>query len=261
MQDAPMSRARFMQENRKMRFEEAGWTQGRLTQAEAALLLGQCERSFRRHIERYEADGLEGLLDRRLRRVSKRRAGGAEVDRVVALYKSSFAGWSVAHSKYKCEFAGARSYSWLKQARGWSERAFQTHQGRLPQELARAGIPDMASANRYLEQIYRLGHNREFCVPSTLPGTAYVPFLSGSLPDILCEQHERTVGNDNCVSFAGLSLQIPCDALRHHYVRARVRVHRYVDAMLAVFHGPRKLAAYDVRGLPATDKEVLRLAA
>ena len=114
MQDAPMSRARFMQENRKMRFEEAGWTQGRLTQAEAALLLGQCERSFRRHIERYEADGLEGLLDRRLRRVSKRRAGGAEVDRVVALYKSSFAGWSVAHSKYKCEFAGARSYSWLK---------------------------------------------------------------------------------------------------------------------------------------------------
>ena len=51
-----------------MRFKEAldGWTQGRLTQAEAALLLGQCERSFRRHIERYQADGLDGRLDKRV---------------------------------------------------------------------------------------------------------------------------------------------------------------------------------------------------
>ena len=134
------------------------------------------------------------------------------------------------------------------EARGRSERAFQTHQGRLPQELARAGITDMASANRYLEQVYRAGHNREFGVPSTLQGTAYVPFLSGRLPDILCEQHERTVSNDNCVSFEGLSLQLPADAMRHHYVRTRVRVHRYVDATLAVFHGPRKLAAYDRTG-------------
>lgn len=382
-----------------MRFQEAyeGWSLGRLTQAEAALLLGQCERSFRRHIERYQADGLDGLLDRRLSQVSKRRASGAEVDHVVALYKSGFTGWNVAHfhSKYKAETGGARSYSWLKsvlqgagvvkasrrrgkhrikreraplpgmlvhqdasthlwvpqevwdlvvtmddangehtsmffcdqegtassfhgigqtiaryglfaslysdrgshyfttpqaggkvdkvnltevgralkqlgidhiaayspEARGRSERAFQTHQGRLPQELARAGITDMDSANRYLEHVYRPGHNREFCVASTLPGTAYVPFLSGSLPDILCEQHERTVGNDNCVSFAGLSLQIPADQLRYHYVRARVRVHRYVDATLAIFHGPRKLATYDAKGVPAITKEVLRLAA
>ena len=40
----------------------------------------------------------------------------------------------------------------LPEARGRSERAFRTHQGRLPQELAKAGVTDMASANRYLEQ-------------------------------------------------------------------------------------------------------------
>ena len=118
MQHDPISRAHYMQENRKMRFQEAydGWSEGRLTQAEAALLLGQCERSFRRHNERYEADGLEGLLDRRLSQISKRRASGSEVDRVVQLYKSSFSGWNVAHfhSKYKAEFKGARSYSWIK---------------------------------------------------------------------------------------------------------------------------------------------------
>jgi len=41
MQHAPISQARYMQENRKMRFQEAydGWSQGRLTQAQAALLL------------------------------------------------------------------------------------------------------------------------------------------------------------------------------------------------------------------------------
>jgi hypothetical protein len=101
-----------------MRFQESydGWSQGRLTQSEAALLLGKCERSFRRHIERFEADGLEGLLDKRLSQISKRRANVVEVDHVVQLYKSSIAGWSVAHfhSKYKVELAGARSYSWLK---------------------------------------------------------------------------------------------------------------------------------------------------
>ena len=50
-----------------MRFEEAyeGWNAGRLTQEEAARILGICERSFRRYLGRYEAQGLEGLIDRR----------------------------------------------------------------------------------------------------------------------------------------------------------------------------------------------------
>ena len=148
------------------------------------------------------------------------------------------------------------------EARGRSERAFQTHQGRLPLELARAGITCMDAANQYLEQAYREAHNREFGVSSTLSGTAYVPFISGSLPDILCEHHERTVGNDNCVSFEGLSLQLPADAMRYHYARAKVRVHRYVDDTLGVFHGPRKLAGYDAQGnLTNASKEVPRAAA
>jgi len=399
MQHDPISRARYMQENRKMRFQEAydGWNEGRLTQAEAALLLGQCERSFRRHIERFKTDGFDGLLDKRLSQISKRRAGAAEIDRVVQLYKSSFVGWNVAHfhSKYQSELKGTRSYSWIKtvlqgagvikaskrrgkhrikrermplagmmihqdasthrwvhnavwdlvvtmddatgehtsmffcdqegtassfhgigqtiagyglfaslytdrgshyfttpeaggkvdkvnltevgralrqlgithiaayspEARGRSERAFQTHQGRLPQELARAGITDMNSANVYLEQVYRSAHNREFAIASTLEGSAYVPFISGYLPDILCEQHDRKVDNDNCVHFEGLTLQIPADEHRYHYVRTTVRVHRYVDGTLGLFHGPRKLAAFDARGNTITRKEVTRLAA
>ena len=91
-------------------------------------------------------------------------------------------------------------------------------------------------------------------MPSTLDGTAFVPFISGNLPDILCEQHERRVDNDNCVHFEGLSLQIPADEFRYHYVRTMVRVHRYVDATLALFHGPRRLAVYDARACPPSPR-------
>jgi len=71
-----MKRTILVQEVRKMRFEQAyeGWTEGRLSQHEAAQLLGVCERSFRRYCSRYEQDGLDGLIDRRLAQVSHRRA-------------------------------------------------------------------------------------------------------------------------------------------------------------------------------------------
>jgi len=79
-----MGRTELLQEIRKMRFEEAyaGWNAERLTQDEAAWLLGMCGRSFRRYVVRFEADGLEGLIDRRLEQVSNRRA---PVDEVMVL--------------------------------------------------------------------------------------------------------------------------------------------------------------------------------
>ena len=56
-----MKPTKVLQEIRKMRFEEAyeEWNAGRLTQADAARILGVCERSFRRHMWRYEECGLE----------------------------------------------------------------------------------------------------------------------------------------------------------------------------------------------------------
>jgi len=49
---------------------------------------------------------------------------------------------------------------------------------------------------------------------------------------------------DNTVSFKGRSLQIPSDEYRNHYVRTSVRIYRYLDGGLAIFHGPRKLADF-----------------
>lgn len=134
------------------------------------------------------------------------------------------------------------------EARGRSERAFATHQARLPNELAKAGITDMRAANRYLDKHYRRTHNNEFAVCAKEPTGAFVPFIGANLADILCEHFERTVGNDNCVRFDALSLQIPEDLHRAHYVKAKVNVHRYADSTLAIFHGPRCLARYSASG-------------
>jgi len=382
-----MKRTVLLQEIRKMRFEEAysGWEGGRLTQAEAASLLGVCERTFRRYLARYEADGLEGLIDKRLEQDSHKKAPVDEVLRLTEQYRQRHQGWNAKHyyAWYRKD-GGERSYTWVKsrlqeaqliakapakgvhrkrrerspwpglmihqdgsthewvpsqkwdlivtmddatnehysmffveeegtrssfrgvqevieerglfssfysdrgshywntpeaggkvdkknltqfgramqhlgiemiaayspEARGRSERMFRTHQDRLPRELALAGITDMAAANRYLTELYRPAFNAEFMQPAMEEGSAFVAWIGGPLTDILCERYERTVGNDNCVSFEGLKLQIPADRHRCHYVKAKVTVLRRQDGTLAILHGPRKLAEYGSSGTP-----------
>lgn len=131
------------------------------------------------------------------------------------------------------------------EARGRSERAFQTHQDRLVKELAYHGITTMEAANRYLQEVYKPNFNTEFMEPAAQPGSAFVPLISAAqVEDILCEHFERTVGRDNCINFDRLILQIPADEYRCNYIKVKVRVLRYPDGSLAIFHGPRKLADY-----------------
>ena len=111
-------RTGLLQEIRQMRFEEAydGWTERRLTQRDAAMLLGVSERTFRRYINRYEDDGLEGLEDRRLMQPSHRKAPLDEVFAVTERYRKRHMGWGSKHfySFYRRD-GGKRSYSWVKQ--------------------------------------------------------------------------------------------------------------------------------------------------
>jgi hypothetical protein len=136
---------------------------------------------------------------------------------------------------------------------GCSERAFATHPDRLPKELAMAGLRDLATTNRDQEEVYRPCFNAQFAVSAREEGSAFVAWIGGPLDDILCEQFERTVGHDNCVRFENLHLQILADRHRCHYVKAKVKVHRYADGTLALFHGPRKLACYTPEGKPIAE--------
>ena len=380
-----MKRTKVLQEIRRMRFQEAygAWSEGRLSQEEAAQLLGVCARTFRRYIDRYEEEGLQGLIDKRLEQVSHRRAPLDEVMAVVQRYQSRHSGWNVKHfhTWYRRE-GGSRSYTWVKnrlqdagvvsrskargphrrrrepapwagmllhqdgsthewvaqrhwdlivtmddatnehysmffveeegtasslrgvreviesrglfcslytdrgshywhtpeaggkvdrrhltqfgramqqlgvemiaayspEARGRSERMFRTHQDRLTKELAAAGIRGMAEANRYVKEEYLPACNAEYSHPAREEGTGFVPYVGRGTEEILCEHFERVVGRDNCVEFERLKLQIPTTRGRSHYMKAKVRVHRYNDGSLAVFHGHRCLGRYDTKG-------------
>ena len=95
------------------------------------------------------------------------------------------------------------------EARERSERAFGTHQVQPTNARAKAGVTDMAGANRHREKRYRRAHNTEFAIRVAETASAFVEFIGNNLGDSLCERFARTVGNDNCVRFNTLSLQIP----------------------------------------------------
>ena len=113
-----MTRATVLQEVRQMRFEELYARRQRrdLTMVEAAEMLGVTERTFRRWSTRYEAEGIEGLEDRRLGRASARAVPVDEVLQMVTLYETRYTGWTVKHfhERWHEDHGGTRSYTWTK---------------------------------------------------------------------------------------------------------------------------------------------------
>jgi len=143
------------------------------------------------------------------------------------------------------------------EARGRSERMFGTLQDRLPKEMKLAGVRDVEAANRWIREVYLPAHNARFAKPPALAESAFVTVRDpAGLADILCVEEERVVARDNTVAYEGLRLQLPESRTRPHYVKARVKVRRYPDGMLAVFHGPRLLARYDEAGRPIADTKL-----
>lgn len=134
------------------------------------------------------------------------------------------------------------------EARGRSERAFRTHQERLPKELEKAGITTMEEANRYIKDHYMPAFNEEFMVKAIEEGSAFIPYKNDDLLEQLCEKYERIVGKDNCVQFESLCLQIPENKYRLNYVKVKIQVRRYWNGNFSIYHGPRHLASYDKKG-------------
>ena len=104
------------------------WEKGRLSELEAAELLGVTERTFRRWRRRYGEEGEGGLVDRRLGKPSPKRVPEAEAERIGQLYRERYQGFTAKHFH---EHAVAKhglnwSYTWTKtylQNRGYLKRA------------------------------------------------------------------------------------------------------------------------------------------
>lgn len=142
-----MKPTQMLQEIRKMRFEEAyeGWHEGRLTQAEAARILGVCERSFRRYMVSYEAGGLDGLIDRRLEHTSNRQAPVDEVMAMTAEYRHQYMSWNVKHfHSWYHRTGGTRSYTWVKKHLQKAELVPKTEKrGAHRKRRERSALPGM----------------------------------------------------------------------------------------------------------------------
>ena len=81
------------------RFEEAfeQYKRHRLTGEEAGELLGMSGRNFRRLCVRYEEDGIAGLRDQRIGKVSPRRAPERELLRMHQLYRERYSDFTAKH--------------------------------------------------------------------------------------------------------------------------------------------------------------------
>ena len=112
-----MRRTERLQGLRLMKFEDVYGRsyRGELSQQEASEVLGVSERTFRRWRDRYEAEGAEGLYDRRLGRSSARRAGVDEVMAVLALFDTHYWDFTARHfwEKLVADHGFKRSYNWV----------------------------------------------------------------------------------------------------------------------------------------------------
>ena len=113
-----MRRTEQLQGLRLMKFEDVYGRcyRGDLSQIEASEILGVSERTFRRWRDRWEADGAEGLYDRRLGRVSARRAPVDTVARVLELFETRYWDFTAKHfhEKLVAEHGFGLSYNWLR---------------------------------------------------------------------------------------------------------------------------------------------------
>jgi transposase len=113
-----MRRTEVLQGLRVMKFEDVygRWQQRRLSQAEAAEILGMSERTFRRWRDRYAGEGAPGLLDRRLGKASARQAPVDQVHQVLTLYRERYGGFTAKHFHDKlCQQHGfTLGYTWTK---------------------------------------------------------------------------------------------------------------------------------------------------
>ena len=140
------------------------------------------------------------------------------------------------------------------QARGRSERANATLQGRLVNELRVAGIRTPAAANRYLRERFIPDFNATFGRPPADPTSAFVPVGAHDLDQILCHEEERVVARDNTVHLDGVVLQIDKQRGRRTCAGLRVLVRRHLRGQHSIWWGPRCLGRFTVHGQPVREK-------
>ena len=113
-----MSRTKLLQDLRLMKFEDilSKRTAGKLTQEQGAQILGVSVRTLRRWEDRFEAEGAEGLYDRRLGKLANNRVAVDTVAEVLELFDTQYFDYTPKHfhEKLEANHAFKHSYNWLR---------------------------------------------------------------------------------------------------------------------------------------------------
>lgn len=144
------------------------------------------------------------------------------------------------------------------QAKGRIERLWGTFQDRLVSELRLAKAKTVEQAKAVLDG-YLPEHNRKFLKPAQAK-PAWRKASSLQIERALCFQQQRTVANDNTVTFDGVIFQIPPKSPHRSYARKRIDVHVLLDGAVEFFYKTEKIAAFDSKkthafGLYRTQKK------
>ena len=113
--------------------------------------------------------------------------------------------WEVMNSELNVKLHLAQS----PQAKGKIERAWETVQGRLVNELKKRGIKTIEGANRYIQNEFINYYNFHFAKTpvSNIPVFRAIP-KEMNLDNILCVKEKRTILKNGCISFKGLKLKV-----------------------------------------------------
>jgi transposase len=129
-----MNRTAWLQDRRMQKFRDilSRWERKDLSALEAAEILGVSERQFRRYRRRYEEQGLDGLLDRRLGKASVRRVPVDKIAWMLGQYRTHHLGWNVKHfhEHIRQQHGFGWGYTWTKT---------QLHTAGLVERAARRG--------------------------------------------------------------------------------------------------------------------------
>ena len=113
-----MSRTKLLQDLRLMKFEDilSKRTAGKLTQEQGAEILGVSVRTLRRWEDRFEAEGAEGLYDRRLGKLANNRVAVDTVAEVLELFDTQYFDDTPKHfhEKLEANHDFNHSYNWLR---------------------------------------------------------------------------------------------------------------------------------------------------
>ena len=113
-----MNRSEVLQEIRLMKFDDlySRRTAGKLTQEQAAEILGISVGTMRRWEERYEAEGAEGLYDRRRGKLANNRVPADTAMEMLELFDTRY--WDYTpkhfHEKLVAHHGFTQSYNWVR---------------------------------------------------------------------------------------------------------------------------------------------------